>query len=104
MRPFDEQIRDTLDQISDESGEFELNGPTGQQYVLKYEGWSPTCIPVAYTASEQSMKDYGVRQSSKIHREWDNEMHKRGYRAVYHEHDEHLGLYGVTYALYRRPR
>ena len=93
-----EQLQDALDQVSDETGELELDG-----HILKYEGWSPVCIPTHYK-STQAMINYGIRQSSKIHKEWDKEMHKRGYKALYHEHDEHRGLYGVTYALYRRAK
>lgn len=46
-----------------------------------------------------------VGQSPKIHKEWNAEMTKRRYKAAMIGHDVHLGLYGVTYALYqRRPK
>jgi len=90
---------EVLDEISDEVGELSLDN----LHLLKYEGWSDVCIPSHYK-SEHAMINYGIRQSPKIHKEWNAEMAKRDYKAVMLEHDKHLGLYGVTYALYRRTR
>ena len=97
-KTIDEQVWKTLDEVSDETGELKLDG-----YVLKYEGWSASCFDLRFKYDE-SMRNYASRQSPKIHREWNAEMTKRGYKAVMLGHDEHLGLYGVTYALYRRIR
>ena len=93
----DEQMWNTLDEVSDEVGELELDG-----YILKYEGWSASCFPPKLP--ENFFISYAIRQSPKIHKEWDAEMQKRHYKAVSLGHDEHLGLYGVTYALYGRTR
>jgi len=94
-RHIDEQITETLNEVSDEVGELELDG-----YILRYEGWSSSCFPSKLP--ENFFVSYAIRQSSKIHREWNTEMTKRGYKAVSLGHDENLGLYGVTYALYKR--
>jgi len=85
----------TLDEISDETGELELNG-----YILKYEGWSASCFPPRLP--ENFFVSYAIRQSPKIHKEWNAEMQKRGYKSVTLEHNKNLGLYGITYALYKR--
>ena len=95
-KEIDEQMWETLDEISDETGELELS----EHWMLKYEGWSPECFPPKLP--ENFFVNYAIRQSPKIHREWNVEMTRRGYKAVMLDHDEHLGLYGVTYALYKR--
>ena len=92
------QMWNILDEISDEVGHTHL----GNNYVLKYEGWSPSCFPP--TLPENFFVNYAIRQSPKIHKEWNAEMTKRGYKAIELGHDEHLGLYGITYALYRRTK
>ena len=91
------QMWSALDEISDEAGELELD-----KYVLKYEGWSPMCFPTKLP--ENFWANYAARQSPKIHKEWNTQMLQRGYKSVLHGHDEHLGLYGVTYALYKKER
>jgi len=91
----DEQMWNALDEVSDETGELELDG-----HILKYEGWSPSCFPSKLP--ENFFVSYAIRQSSKIHKEWNAEMQKRNYKLVIADHDENLGLYGVTYALYQR--
>lgn len=92
-----EEMWELLNQVSDETGEQRLKGG----YVLKYEGWSSICIPTRYK-NEEAMRNYGTRQSDKILTEWRRVMIRRGYGVVEEGHDERLGLYGVTYALYRR--
>ena len=67
---------------------------------MKYEGWSSSCFPPKLP--ENFFVSYAIRQSPKIHKEWNAEMTKRGYRPVTLGHDENLGLYGVTYALYKK--
>ena len=96
-KTIDEQMWETLDDISDEAGEFQLD----ERWLLKYEGWSAGCFPPRLK-TEEAMINYAIRQSPKIHKEWNTELTKRGYKALMIGHDEHLGLYGVTYALYRR--
>ena len=97
-KAIDQAIWETLDQISDETGELQLN--EAKRWLLKYEGWSASCFPPKLP--ENFFVNYAIRQSPKIHKEWNAEMTKRGYKPIELGHDEHLGLYGVTYALYKR--
>jgi len=92
----DEQMWSTLDEISDETGELQLD----ENWLLRYEGWGAECFPPKLP--ENFFVNYAIRQSPKIHKEWNTEMTKRGYRTIMIGHDENLGLYGVTYALYKR--
>ena len=92
----EQQMWEVLDEISDETGELQLN----KDWLLKYEGWSPSCFPPKLP--ENFFVNYAIRQSPKIHKEWNTKMTKRRYKAIELGHDEHLGLYGVTYALYKR--
>ena len=92
----DEQMWKTLDEISDETGELELDS-----YILKYEGWSSSCFDLRFKY-EESMRNYAAGQSPKIHKERNAIMRRRGYKAVTLGHDEHLALYGLTYALYKK--
>ena len=95
-KEIDQQMQETLDEISDETGELQLN----DAWLLKYEGWSASCFPPKLP--ENFFVNYAIRQSPKIHKEWGTEMKQRGYKPMLADHDEHLGLYGVTYALYKR--
>jgi len=95
---FISQIREVLDQISDETGERKLD----ENWLLKFEGWSPNCFPSKLP--QNFWIAYAIKQAPKIYKEWNAEMSRRGYKAVMLEHDEHLGLYGVTYALYHKRR
>lgn len=88
---------ETLNQISDEVGGLKLD----DNWTLRYEGWGRTCIPAHYK-TEEAMTNYAIRQAPKIWKEWNTKMRRRGYKPILQEHDEHLGLYGVTYALYER--
>ncbi len=94
-KDIDGQMWQTLNEISDETGELQLD----EHWLLRYEGWSPTCFPTKLP--ENFWVNHAIRQSSKIHKEWNAEMQQRGYKATMLGHDEHLGLYGVTYALYQ---
>lgn len=95
-----DHMNSILDTISDEVGEEYLD--LDHEYLLKYEGWSTICIPSEHWGTEEEMRNYGISESSKVHLEWRAEMLQRGYVEVIEEHDENLGLYGVTYALYRK--
>ena len=95
-KEIDQQMQETLDEVSDETGELQLN----DAWLLKYEGWSASCFPPKLP--ENFFVSYAIRQSPKIHREWNAEMKQRGYKAIELGHDENLSLYGVTYALYKR--
>ena len=95
-KEIDAQMWSALDEVSDETGELQLN----DDWILKYEGWSASCFPPKLP--ENFFVSYAIRQSPKIHKEWNAEMTKRNYKPILVGHDEHLGLYGVTYALYRR--
>jgi len=95
-KEIDEQMWKALDEVSDETGELELN----EHWLLRYEGWSSSCFPTRLP--ENFFVNYATRQSPKIHKEWNAEMNQRGYKAIELGHDENLGLYGVTYALYQR--
>jgi len=95
-KEIDQQMWETLDEVSDETGELQLN----DAWLLKYEGCSASCFPPKLP--ENFFVNYAIRQSPKIHKEWNAEMTKRGYKAVMLGHDENLGLYGVTYVLYKR--
>ena len=95
----DSQMWEALDQISDETGHM----PLGDNYVLFFEGWSLECFPSYIIGrDEQDLLDYASDFAPKIHKEWSAKMRKSGYKCALRGHDEHLGLYGVTYALYQR--
>jgi len=80
-----------LDEISDEVGEVE--------FVLKYEGWSPTCFPDML--DEVQYEDYAEMESYRIIDAWNKSMLEGGYAYVDGGYREG-GLYGVTWALYRK--
>ena len=95
----DEQMWSILDEISDEV----KHEPLGDNYVLFFEGWSPECFPSFVTGGdEQDMLDYASDFAPKVWKEWNTKMRPLGYKCIMHGHDEHLGLYGITYALYRK--
>ena len=92
------EMWEVLDSISDEVGE----QPIEDRYLLKYEGWSPSCFPSSIR-TEGAMRNYASERTPSVLREWDSNMRKRGYVPTQERaYDDHLGLYGVTYALYRR--
>lgn len=91
------KIGEILDEISDEIGEEQLD----PIHILKFEGWSPSCMPESILSKgEHAMSLYAERQAPKIHREWRKEMSTRGYKMVKEGHEPGKGLYGVTWALY----
>ena len=97
-KEIDEQMWNALNEVSDETGELQLN----KHWLLRYEGWSSSCFPSKLP--ENFFISYAIRQSTTIHKDWNAEMTKRGYKAVSLGHDENLGLYGITYALYWRTK
>jgi len=90
------EMFEVISEVSDEVGEQKLRDG---KYIIKYEGWSATCMP-SLLRCEQAITNYALRKSVEVHAEWRNDMAKRGYVLVEEGHDKHQGLYGVTYALY----
>ena len=90
----DEQMWNVLDQLSDETGEVELNC-----YTLMYESYSPICFPPKLP--ENFWRHVAAQREPTLIREWNAKKHQK---PIVQGHDEHLGLYGVTYALYRRTK
>ncbi len=105
--------------ISDESGEDEL----GQGYLLKYEGWSGICVGKAWAKvkaeqrrkgiatdrkeAEEERKDacyqYSREQSFKIiESEWMPRLNKRKLSFLAGGYDDGGGLYGKTWAPFKR--
>ena len=111
-------VSDTLEEISDESGDEDL----GEGYLLKYEGWSGVCVEEVWVEveakekgrgidiwseeaegeSEQACYEYAEEQSYKIiDDEWKPELKGRGYHFIAGGYD-HGGLYGRTWALFKK--
>ncbi len=107
-----------LDEVSDEIGEYDL----GQGYLLKYEGWSGSCVEDVWSKVEAKQKKRGIDilseeaeeerenaccefaegQGHKIIRdEWTPELKGRSYNLIDRGYDSG-GLYGRTWALFRR--
>jgi len=98
------QVWDTLAVISDECGEDDL----GKGYLLKYEGWSGTCVEEVWNKvkaeeeGEETCYEYAEEQSYKIiDDEWEPKLRERGYRFIVGGYD-HGGLYGRTWALFKK--
>lgn len=110
------RVWDTLEEISDDSGEDDL----GEGYLLRYEGWSGVCVEKVWgrTEAEQVRREidiegeeaeeeretacceYAKKESYKIiDDEWEPQLEERGYRFIYGGYD-HGGLYGRTWALF----
>lgn len=96
-------VWDTLEEISHEVGT-EENG----EYILVYEGWSGVCVSRVFDPkkSERENEDryykYADEQSDDIIKEW-----LEGYKETHHLIDcgyEPIGLYGVTWALFKRSK
>jgi len=87
------QAAEILEEVSDETGEEEF----GNGFLLKYEGWSPTCFPKNLPESEY--ESYAEDKTEEILKEWKRDLAKRGY---YFLDGGYLrsGLYGVTWALF----
>ncbi|MFH1640165.1 MAG: hypothetical protein ABIB93_07665 [Chloroflexota bacterium] len=114
------KIYDVLDEVSDEVGEDVVGGG----FLLKYEGWGSSCVEELWCKIETEQKKRGIdissdeaeeeregvcfvfveEQSEKmIAFEWKPEMKKRGYCFIDGGY-EHGGLYGKTWALFKKKR
>jgi hypothetical protein len=113
-----EQVWATLEEISDESGEENL----GKGYLLKYEGWGGICVEEIWTKVEAEQRRRGIHSGSEeieeereqacyefaeeqsykiIDEEWKPELKERGYCFITGGYD-HGGLYGRTWALFKK--
>ena len=113
-----EKVWNSLEEISDESGEDDL----GEGYLLKYEGWSGVCVEEVWAKVEERQKregmdikseeaeeereeacyEYAEEQSYKIiDDEWKPELKERGYRFIDGGYDWG-GLYGRTWAIFKK--
>ena len=96
-----EWVWNTLEEISDEIG-VEENG----KYLLPYEGWSGLCVSKVFDSakSEEENEDayykFAEEQSNEVIEEWIEE-YKDHYCLIDCGH-EHTGLYGVTWALFKK--
>lgn len=110
------RVRDTLEEISDDSGEDDL----GEGYLLRYEGWGGVCVEKVWSKTEAEQvrrgidiegdeakeeretacNEYAEKESYKIiEDEWEPQLKERGYRFICGGYD-HGGLYGRTWALF----
>jgi hypothetical protein len=97
----------TLEEISDETGEDHL----GKGYLLVYEGWSGVCVEHIWDKiegegmdeeRETACQQYAEKESYKIiDDQWKSQLKERGYRFISGGYD-HGGLYGRTWALFRK--
>lgn len=96
-------VWDTSAEISHEVGT-EENG----EYMLAYEGWSGICVSSVFNPekseeeNENGYYKYAEEQSDDIIKEWIEE-----YKETRHLIDygyEPTGLYGVTWALFKRSK
>jgi hypothetical protein len=113
-----DEVWDFLEDVSDECGETEL----GYGYLLKYEGWSGNCVDDEWKEVEKRQrmagKDTETKESEQekteacceyagdqtlkiIQTEWRPRLRQRGYSFVDGGY-EHGGLYGKTWALFRK--
>jgi hypothetical protein len=110
-----ERLWNTLEEISDESGEDDL----GEGYLLRYEGWGGVCVEKVWSEMEaeqvrsridiEGMEaeerettcyEYAEKESYKIiDDEWEPQLKERGYHFICGGY-EHGGLYGRTWALF----
>jgi len=100
------RLWEIVDEVSDECGEEKLN----DNFIVKYEGWSGSCIPLAELSlelkkpiskiTEEEMKDYCMLKGLSItEEEWKSEMNKKGFEILGMGHEQ-KGLYGRTWALF----
>jgi len=96
-----EWVWDTLNEISDEVG-IDKNG----KYLLAYEGWSWLCVSKVFdpTKSDEDNEDayyeFAKVQSSEVIDEWVG-SYRDSYFLIDSGH-ESTGLYGVTWALFKK--
>lgn len=101
--PFDIQtwVNGVLEEVSDEVGK-EENG----DFLLLYEGWSSVCVSEVADPSKSDEENedacyaFTEEQSDKVIEEW-VERYTR-YQLVWCGYERRLGLYGVTWALFKK--
>ena len=112
------QVWEILEEISDESGEDDLD----KDYLLKYEGWGGVCVEEVWVKVEEEQERMGIvieneegeeerekacyefaeEQSYKIiDEEWKPKLKVSGYRFLNGGYD-YGGLYGRTWALFKK--
>ncbi len=90
-----------LEEVSDEVGK-EENG----EFLLLYEGWSDICVSEVTDPlksdkeNEDACYAFAEEQSDKVIEEWVVEY--TGYQLVQCGYERRLGLYGVTWALFKK--
>ena len=110
------QVWDTLEEISDESGEDDL----GEGYLLRYEGWGGVCVEKVWSKieaeqvgrridieleeaeeeRETACYEYAEKEGYEIiGKEWELQLKERGYHLICGGYDPG-GLYGRTWALF----
>jgi len=91
------EIYRTLDSVSDECGEEVLSNGD----ILKFEGWSPNCFSDV-VENENDFEEYAKSQTPNIvENDWVPKMRRRRCKPI-ESGFEPGGLYGVTWALFRR--
>ncbi|RLI41751.1 hypothetical protein DRO59_06130 [Candidatus Bathyarchaeota archaeon] len=92
-----------LEEVSDEVGE-EENG----DYILCYEGWSGICVSKVFDPlksdeeNEDAFYEFAEEQSGRVIEEW--VVKNKDYQLIQCGHERGLGLYGVTWALFKRDK
>jgi len=90
-----------LEEVSDEVGK-EENG----EFLLLYEGWSSICVDEVYDPlksdeeNEKAYYSFAEEQSGKVIEGW--VVKYSGYQLVQCGYERRLGLYGVTWALFKK--
>lgn len=90
-----------ISEVSDEVGT-EENG----EYLLLYEGWSPICFGDIYDpelsdeGNEDQFYRYAEEREGQVIEEW--VAQRRGSHKLIDSGHESIGLYGVTWALFKR--
>jgi hypothetical protein len=94
-----------LETVSDEFGD-----GTYKDYLLVFEGWSGICISEVWDRklsteeNEERAYAYAEKESDKILEEWKEMYEPMGYVFIDGGYERNLGLYGVTWALFRKRR
>ena len=94
-------VWDTLGEVSDEIG-IEENG----EYLLAYEGWGGFCVSGVFDPkksdeeNEESYYKFAEGESGEVIEEW-IERYKNQYCLIDCGY-EPMGLYGVTWALFKK--
>ena len=92
------EIYRILDKVSDECGQEELSNGD----ILKYEGWSANCFEDIDEEFEGDEEEYAASQTPGIvNKDWAPKMARRRCKLIESGY-EPGGLYGVTWAIFRR--